>query len=38
MQKEFYFSEQHHSTAIKEINVILERLKLPFIIDMKTKY
>jgi len=37
-QKGYYFSERHHGAVIKEVNDVLQQLRLPFAIDMKKKY
>ena len=37
-QKGFYFSKQYHGVIIQEVNEVLQRLQMPFAIDITKKY
>jgi hypothetical protein len=37
-QKGFYFSKQYHGVIIQEVNEVLQRLQMPFVIDIARKY
>jgi len=37
VQKGFYFSKRHHGIIIQEVNDVLQRLQMPFVIDITKK-